>query len=92
MTGSGRRVALVCDASFYVGPPLARLLAARGHDLVLGDPEAGLVDELRGLGVDVETVEGVRNLTDPESSGRLVAAGARAVRADRRAPPRSRAG
>jgi NAD(P)-dependent dehydrogenase (short-subunit alcohol dehydrogenase family) len=75
MTASDRRVALVGDASFYVGPPLARLLAARGHDLVLGDPEAGLADELRGLGVEVEAVEGVRNLTDPESSRRLVAAG-----------------
>jgi NAD(P)-dependent dehydrogenase (short-subunit alcohol dehydrogenase family) len=75
MTDSGRRVALVGDASFYVGPPLARFLAARGHDLVLGDPEEGLADELRGLGVDVETVEGVRNLVDPESARRLVTAG-----------------
>jgi len=75
MTGSDRRVALVGDASFYVGPPLARLLAARGHDLVLGDPADGLADELRGFGVDVETVEGVRDLSDPESARRLVAAG-----------------
>ena len=75
MTGSDRRVALVCDASFYVGPPLARSLAARGHDLVLGDPAEGLAGELRGLGVDVETVDGVRNLSDPESARRLVDAG-----------------
>ncbi len=75
MTGSDRRVALVGDASFYVGPPLARSLAARGHDLVLGDPEAGLADELRALGVDVETVSGVRNLSDPDSARRLVEAG-----------------
>jgi 3-oxoacyl-[acyl-carrier protein] reductase len=75
MTGSERRVALVGDASFYVGPPLARLLAARGHDLVLGDPADGLADELRGFGIDVESVEGVRNLSDPESARRLVAAG-----------------
>jgi NAD(P)-dependent dehydrogenase (short-subunit alcohol dehydrogenase family) len=75
MTGSGRRVALVCDASFYVGPPLARSLAERGHDLVLGDPADGLADELRGLGIDVETVDGVRNLSDPESAARLVEAG-----------------
>ena len=32
-----RRVALVADASSYVGPALATLLAERGHDLVLGD-------------------------------------------------------
>jgi len=75
MTGSDRRVALVGDASFYVGPPLARLLAARGHDLVLGDPADGLADELRGLGIEIESVEGVRNLSDPDSARRLVAAG-----------------
>ena len=71
---SGRRVALVCDAGFYVGPPLARALAARGHDLVLGDPEPGLANELGALGVDVEVVEGVRNLADPETSARLAGA------------------
>ena len=43
---SGRRVALVGNTSFYLGPPLARELARRGHDLVIGDPEEGLVDEL----------------------------------------------
>ena len=32
-----RRVAIVGDAGFYVGPELARHLAARNHDLVLGD-------------------------------------------------------
>lgn len=69
-----RRVALVGDAGFYVGPSLARELARRGHDLVLGDPEPGLVEELVGLGAAVTAVEGVRNLTDPESSARLVAA------------------
>jgi NAD(P)-dependent dehydrogenase (short-subunit alcohol dehydrogenase family) len=75
MTGSDRRVALVGDASFYVGPPLARLLAARGHDLVLGDPADGHAEELRGVGIEVESVDGVRNLSDPESARRLVAAG-----------------
>jgi 3-oxoacyl-[acyl-carrier protein] reductase len=75
MTNSGRRVALVGDASFYVGPPLARALAERGHDLVLGDPADGLAEELAARGVDVETVTGVRNLADPESAPRLVAAG-----------------
>jgi NAD(P)-dependent dehydrogenase (short-subunit alcohol dehydrogenase family) len=74
-TMSDRRVALVGDAGFYVGPHLARLLAQRGHDLVLGDPEPGLVDELASFGASVEVVEGVRNLARPESAGRLVAAG-----------------
>jgi FMN-dependent NADH-azoreductase len=41
-----RRVAIVGDAGNYAGPELARHLAARDHDLVLGDPDAELVAEL----------------------------------------------
>ena len=63
--GGGRRVALVANTDFYVGPPLARLLATRGHDLVLGDPQDGLVDELEDLGAAVEAVTDVRDLSDP---------------------------
>lgn len=68
----GRRVALVANASFYVGPPLARLLARGGHDLVVGDPAPGLVDELAATGATVEVVEGVADLADPSASERLV--------------------
>ena len=68
-----RRIAIVSDAAGYVGPNLARLLA-REHDLVVGDPAPGLVDELSSLGATVEVVEGVRDLSKPESSERLVAA------------------
>jgi len=64
----------VGDAGFYVGPELARHLAARGHDLVLGDPSSELVTELEALGVAVEVVEGVRNLAKPASAPRLVEA------------------
>ena len=69
-----RRVAIVSDASFYVGPDLCRLLAERGHDVVVGDPAPGLVDELEALGATVEAVEGVRDLADPPASERLVGA------------------
>jgi NAD(P)-dependent dehydrogenase (short-subunit alcohol dehydrogenase family) len=69
-----RRIAIVSDAAGYVGPDLARLLSQRGHDLVLGDPAAGLVEELTILGAEVEVVEGVRDLSKPESSERLVQA------------------
>jgi len=69
-----RRVALVSDAAGYVGPDLSRVLASRGHDLVIGDPADGLVAELEALGASVEVVEGVRNLAKPESSARLVQA------------------
>src|SRR5258708_32828672 len=66
-----RRVAIVSDAAGYVGPALARLLADRGHDLVVGDPAEGLVDELTDRDAAVEIVEGVRDLSKPESSERL---------------------
>jgi 3-oxoacyl-[acyl-carrier protein] reductase len=66
------RVALVADAGSYVGPSLARLLAARGHALVLGDPDESLVDELVASGVEVEVVHRVRRLEDPDASARLV--------------------
>lgn len=72
MTQTTRRVAIINDGSFYVGPPLARHLAGRGHDLVIGDPADGLVDELERLGSRVVPVAGVRNLADPESSLALV--------------------
>jgi 3-oxoacyl-[acyl-carrier protein] reductase len=67
-----RRVALLSDASGYVGPDLSRLLAAAGHDLVVGDPADGLVPELEALGAAVEVVDGVRNLAEPVSSTRMV--------------------
>jgi 3-oxoacyl-[acyl-carrier protein] reductase len=69
-----KRIAIVSDAAGYVGPNLARLLAGRDHDLVVGDPAYGLVDDLRAAGADVEVVEGVRDLSQAESSERLVAA------------------
>lgn len=73
-TADGRRVALVANTSFYVGPPLARVLADRGHDLVVGDPAPGLVDELESAGATVVAVDGVADLADPSSSTRLVEA------------------
>ena len=69
-----RRVAIVSDAAGYVGPNLARLLAQRDHDLVIGDPAEGLVGELTAAGAAVEVVAGVRNLAKPESSEKLVQA------------------
>ncbi|MBI4935978.1 MAG: SDR family oxidoreductase [Actinobacteria bacterium] len=69
-----RRVALIADTGFYVGPPIARLLAARGHDLVVGNPAEGLVDELVALGAEVEVVPDTRDLSDPTVSQRLVQA------------------
>ena len=69
-----RRVALVAAAGDYAGPALARVLAARSHDLVLGDPAPGLVAELEGGGATVVAVDGVTDLADESSASRLVGA------------------
>lgn len=71
---ASRRIALVADAGFYVGPPIARLLAQRGHDLVVGNPAEGLVDELQAMGASVEVVPDARDLSQPDTSERLVKA------------------
>ncbi len=69
-----RRVALIADASTYVGPSLARLLAERGHDLVLGDPSSSLVAELEAGCASVVAVAGAADLVEPDAAPRLVAA------------------
>jgi NAD(P)-dependent dehydrogenase (short-subunit alcohol dehydrogenase family) len=69
---NNRRVALVAGAGFYVGPDLARVLAGRGHDLVLGDPAPSLVAELEAAGTAVEVVPGTRDLAVPGAAQALV--------------------
>jgi 3-oxoacyl-[acyl-carrier protein] reductase len=69
-----RRVALVADTGYYVGPELALHLARRGHDLVLANPIDGLVEELHSLGAAVEVVHDARDLGQAATSERLVAA------------------
>lgn len=55
-----------------MGPWLGRLMAERGHDLVLGDPRPELLEQLSDSGVSVEAVEGTRDLADPAASAALV--------------------
>ena len=74
MTNTNRRVALLNEAGGYVGPAMAREWARRGHDLVLGNPAEGLVEELQALGAEVVVVDGARNLAKPEAAPALVAA------------------
>ena len=64
---------MVSDAAGYVGPSLARLLAP-DHDLVLGEPADGLVHELEASGSSVVAIQGMRDLSDPAATDRLVAA------------------
>lgn len=51
-----RRVALIANATGYVGPPLAERLAADGHDLVLAAPADGLVERCEAEGATVVAV------------------------------------
>lgn len=69
---NNRRVAIIGEANQYSGPAIARELAKRGHDLVLGDAAPGLVEELEGLGSLVYDITGTNHLLDPADSQRLV--------------------
>ena len=67
----------------YVGPSLARLLAP-SHDLVVGDPEDGLVAELEAVGAAVAVADDARDLSRPEVTERLVTLADRPLRTPRR--------
>jgi NAD(P)-dependent dehydrogenase (short-subunit alcohol dehydrogenase family) len=68
-----RPVAIIGDAAEYVGPALARRLAAT-HDLVLADPGTELVAELAASGASVVPVSDARDLSQPTATDRLVGA------------------
>lgn len=67
-----RRIAVVTDTNTHLGPDLARELARRDHDLVIGEPQDGLVAELEALGSTVVDVAGVGDLAAPRSIHTLV--------------------
>lgn len=67
-----RPVAIVANASHYVGPSLARDLAKRGFDLVLGDPADGLVEELETHGGSTWVVDNAFDLAEPTAAPRLL--------------------
>ena len=69
-----RRVALIHSGLGYVGPSLARLLADRGHDLVIADPADGLVEDLEARGAAVEVVTDASNSSREGATDSLVAA------------------
>ena len=62
----------MANASDYAGPALARELASRGCDLVVGDPLPELPAQLADLGAESWTVDGVKNLADPTAAVRLL--------------------
>lgn len=66
------RVAIVANASFYVGPALAMKLADVGFDLVLGDPDPEVISHLEKTGRDSWVVDQVADLSEPSSAPRLL--------------------
>jgi glucose 1-dehydrogenase len=72
-SGSGkRRVVILADSNTHMMPALAREMARRDHDLVLGDAKDGLAGELRDLGAKVEVVPNTADQTKPDTIQKLV--------------------
>lgn len=84
--GEGRRTILITGASAGIGAALARVCAARGHDLILTarreGPLQALAEDLAAAhGVDATAV--VADLAEPNAPGRLFEAiAARGLRVD----------
>lgn len=72
MTKRDKRVALLADTQTHMMPALAREMARRDHDLVLGDAADGLAEELSGLGANVEVVDGADDQRQPDTIQKLV--------------------
>ena len=67
-----RRVVILADTNTHMMPALAREMARRNHDLVLGDAADGLADELIGLGANVEVVPDTADQTREDTIQKLV--------------------
>jgi 3-oxoacyl-[acyl-carrier protein] reductase len=76
-TKGGKRVIIINDALLQIGPPLARNFAKQGYNLVIAQPEKGLVKECEGHGAKVVVVpgieqEGPKDESQPDSTQKLV--------------------
>ena len=76
-TKGGKRVIIINDALLQIGPPLARNFAKQGYNLVIAQPEKGLVKECEGHGAKVVVVpgieqEGPNDESQPNSTQKLV--------------------
>ena len=67
-----RRVVILVDTETHMMPDLAREMARRDHDLVIGNAKEGLAKELQGMGVQVEEVGGTLDLTKSDAVQKLV--------------------
>jgi len=68
------RVTVINDGRFYAGPPLARFLAERNHDVVIGDAPDDLMQQLHSTGVKAVTVQGVNSRGNTQGFQQLVSA------------------
>ena len=76
-TKGGKRVAIINDALMQLGPPIALMLAERGHNLVIAQPAEGLVKACEAAGAKVIVVpgieqEGPNDESQPGSTQKLV--------------------
>ena len=67
-----KRVTILADTNTHMMPALAREMARRDHDLVLGDAMVGLADELAELGARVEVVPDTADQTKEDTIQKLV--------------------
>jgi len=72
MQSRNRRVVILADTNTHMMPALAREMARRDHDLVLGDAKDGLADELIKLGAKVEVVPDTADQTKEDTIQKLV--------------------
>ena len=69
-----RRVSILVDTETHMMPALAREMALRNHNLVIGNAADGLADELKGMGAEVEVVPGDLDLSQTSSMQKLIEA------------------
>ena len=72
MKGRDKRVVILADTSTHMMPALAREMASRNHDLVLGDARSGLAEDLIKLGAKVEVVPDTADQTREDTIQKLV--------------------
>jgi 3-oxoacyl-[acyl-carrier protein] reductase len=74
MNTSQRRVTVINDGRFYAGPPLARFLAERDHNVVIGDAPSELIEMLESAGVQAVSVKGVNAQGNTQGYQQLISA------------------
>jgi NAD(P)-dependent dehydrogenase (short-subunit alcohol dehydrogenase family) len=71
-TSDKKRVCLLLDTQTHMMPALAKEMATRNHNLVIGNVKDGLPDELEKLGALVEVVPGNLDMTKPDAIQSMV--------------------